>query len=163
MKIYGLIPLILFIGISCRSSSNSLDSSLRIDSNETKKEVSSESIHQEKQFIETAKKETNTQIDEEITLVTYDPASGNLQSVQTTRRSTGRNELADGSRQGNEVSGVKKTAESDIQSETNVESDTHQESKGDSRLIQGWKEWGVIAFIGGVVILIIWLIKRKKR
>lgn len=163
MKIYVLISLILFTGIGCRSSRNTVDTYVRAEQTGTKKEIQEESIHQEKQYLETEKKETNTRIDEEITLVTYDPASGNVQSVQTTRRTTGRNELADGSRQRSENTQLGKTTNTDIQSETKIESDMHQESTGDSRPVQGWKEWGVIALVGGIVVLIIGLIKRNRR
>lgn len=162
MKTYVFISLIILCScIACRSSSNSLDSSVRVESNETKKEVQEESIRQEKQLLETSKTSVNTQIDEEITLVTYDPASGNIQAVQTTRRTTGRNELADSARSGSDVSGIDKTTNTDTNSQTNIESDEHRESKGDSRIVQGI-EWFYIAAVSGIVIFIIWLIKRKK-
>ena len=100
MKTYVLLSLLFLAGLSCRSSRNTTDSSLRAEQAETKKEVRQEQIRQEKQYLETEKKETNTFIDETTRIVTYDPASGNVQSVQETRRQTGRNELADGSRSG---------------------------------------------------------------
>ncbi|WP_320974020.1 hypothetical protein [Dysgonomonas capnocytophagoides] len=108
------------------------------------------------------KKETNTFIDETTRIVTYDPASGNVQSIQETRRQTGRNELADGSRSGTENTELNKTSDTDIHSETKIESDEHKDYQNDSRPVQGI-EWGYIAAAAGVVILIIWLIKRKKQ
>lgn len=162
MKTYVLLSLLFLAGLSCRSSRNTTDSSLRAEQAETKKEVRQEQIRQEKQYLETEKKETNTFIDETTRIVTYDPASGNVQSIQETRRQTGRNELADGSRSGTENTKLNKTSDTDIHSETKIESDEHKDSQNDSRPVQGI-EWGYIAAAVGVVILIIWLIKRKKQ
>lgn len=162
MKIYVLLSLLFLAGLSCRSSRNTTDSSLRAEQAETKKEVHQEQIRQEKQYLATEKKETNTFIDETTRIVTYDPASGNVQSIQETRRQIGRNELADGSRSGTENSQLNKKNNTDTNSRTKIQSDEHKKSANDSRPVQG-VEWGYITAVSGVVILVIWLIKRKKQ
>lgn len=158
MKSYVyLFFLILFSFGACRSNSSSLDTSVRIESKETQKTTVQKTIEQEKQFLESTRSESNTQIDEHIRTTKYN-ADGTISEVQDIRRTTGRNELADGTRSGSDVSGIKTDTVTESESASITKSDEHKESQSDNRPVQGWKEWGVIALVGGIVVLVLILI-----
>ena len=155
MKPYVLI-ILLFIGFGCRSSRNTTDTHISDHSKQTKKEFKDEKIHSSQQYLTSEKKEVATDIDEEIITVNYDTQSGKVQSVQTVRRGTRRNELSDSSGRSSNDTLINRNDSTFTDVDNDIEVKQTTQSHTDSRPVQG-VEWLYVACVGGIVILIILL------
>lgn len=156
------VLILLFICFGCRSSKHSSDTSFSDRSTETKKEFKGETIHSSQQYLSSKKKEVNTDIDEEIVTVNYDPQSGAVQSVQTVRRGTRRNELSDSTGRSSNDTLINRNDSTFTEVNNDIEAKQTMQSDTDSRPVQGWKEWGIISIIAGIFITITGIIIYKK-
>lgn len=163
MKLYvSIFTSLFFVFNSCRSKSNITDSSLQKESEVFQEQRTTRNIQQEIHYLEVSKTHTNTQIEENTRITKYYP-DGSISEIQEKRRNTGRNKLEDSSRSGSDVSGVDSTAISNAHSTENENNTIHSTSKTDSRLVQN-EEWiyVIVSTSIGAILLIIWLVKRKK-
>jgi len=140
-----------------------MDKTIQEITSDTKKENYNEKISINKSFLDVHNSATQTKIDEDITTIFFD-SIGNIRAIQSTKRTTGRNELENSTRRSDDVSVTEKNDSIDTHSETNIESNEHRESKGDSRPIQGFSEWiAVSIMVAGLILALIGIIIYKIR
>lgn len=105
-------------------------------------------------------KKTSEDILEEITTITLDPITGAIQSVQTARRSTRRNELEDSTERSTDASISESKDSTSLHSASKSDFKEIVKQTTDSRPVQGL-EWAWIVGVVVVVLTLIFFIKRK--
>lgn len=155
MKHY-VILLLICIMPACRSHRSVVDRNIAETSLENKTEVKEETVATEKTVQTQHTTAVKTNVDEEITTIRLDTA-GNIRSIQTTRRTTRQDVLADSTRQQSDVSRINRKDSIDTNSETIRTEDEHRESKSDSRLVQGSGWWRFV--LGGIIITVLAIIR----
>jgi hypothetical protein len=163
MKPYALtLLIILLVGFSCRSSRNSLDTSVRENSQEDTKISEVQNIQNQTSVDEAHHSRAEETIEEVTTTITFD-ASGNVQSIQETKRRTGRTKLENGTRSESNVSGISTSKNTYSIKKRTTDFSQKQLKYSDGRIVQGWQEWGIVALVAAVVLLIIFFTYAKKR
>ncbi|MDU1904555.1 MAG: hypothetical protein E6772_07205 [Dysgonomonas sp.] len=163
--IHTILFLLLANLYGCGSYKDNMDKTIQESTTETKKKISAEKIFVNQSFLDVHSSTAQTNIDEDITTIFFD-SIGNIRAIQSTKRTTGRNELENSTRRSDDVSVTEKNDSIDTHSETNIESNEHRESEGDSRPVQGFSEWFAVIFsiivaVAIVVGIIIYKIKKK--
>lgn len=163
MKAHALtLLIILLVSFGCRSSRNSIDTSVRESTNEVTQESQTQKISLDKSLLATTRTATQTNIDERIRITRYHP-DGSISEVQEQWRTVGQTELADGTRSQSDVSGIETTKVKHSVKKRTTDFSQKQLKYSDSRAVQGWQEWGVITLICVAAIFIFYFIKRAKK